>query len=154
MASHHRRESNRRFPLLQTYRRRDGQGWIRDQRQFGRPGQAFDLRRRRVPARAAGRFAAAFGDRAGRGADGGDDHGVDQHLLLEIPAGAPVWEKRGGNFDVLSFAGTTDRIGVTYTVLGYQLESGELYDLWTQIETTSAADLAHSRAILERHLIA
>jgi hypothetical protein len=55
---------------------------------------------------------------------------------------------------VLSFAGTTDRIGVTYTVLGYQLESGELYDLWTRIENTSAADLAHSRAILERHLVA
>jgi hypothetical protein len=77
-----------------------------------------------------------------------------QATVRIVPRDAPFYERRGYQFDVLSFAGTTDRIGVTYTVLGYQLESGELYDLWTRIETTSAADLAHSRAILERHLIA
>jgi Domain of unknown function (DUF5753)/Helix-turn-helix domain len=71
-----------------------------------------------------------------------------------VPKDAPFWEKRGYQFDVLCFAGTADRIGVTYTVLGTQLASGDLYDLWTRIETTTAADPAHSRVILERHLAA
>lgn len=31
-----------------------------------------------------------------------------------IPRDAGFWESRGHNFDVLSFAGTTDRIGVSY----------------------------------------
>ena len=39
-----------------------------------------------------------------------------------IPTGAPIWEKRGCNFDVLSFAGTTDRIGVChYPIIGAQI---------------------------------
>ena len=71
-----------------------------------------------------------------------------------IPAGAPFYERRAHQFDVLSFAGTTDRIGVTYTVLGAELAIADLYDLWTRIENTSAADPAQSRAILERHLAA
>ena len=71
-----------------------------------------------------------------------------------IPEDAAFWEGRGHNFDVLSFAGTTDRIGVSYSVLGAQLASGSLYDLWVRIESTSAADPARSRAILERHLAA
>jgi transcriptional regulator with XRE-family HTH domain len=72
-----------------------------------------------------------------------------------IPTGAPVWEKRGSNFDVLSFAGTTGRIGVCYyPVLGAEIASGDLYDTWARIESTAAADPAHSRAILERHLAA
>ena len=72
-----------------------------------------------------------------------------------IPTGAPVWEKRGCNFDVLSFAGTTGRIGVChYPVLGAGIASGDLYDTWARIESTAAADPAHSRAILERHLAA
>ena len=71
-----------------------------------------------------------------------------------IPADAAFWEGRGHNFDVLSFAGTTDRIGVSYSVLGAQLASGSLYDLWARIESSSAADPARSRAILERHLAA
>jgi transcriptional regulator with XRE-family HTH domain len=72
-----------------------------------------------------------------------------------IPAGAPIWEKRGSNFDVLSFAGTTDRIGVChYPIIGAQIASGDLYDTWARIESTAAADPAHSRAILERHLAA
>jgi hypothetical protein len=72
-----------------------------------------------------------------------------------IPTGAPIWEKRGCNFDVLSFAGTTDRIGVChYPILGAQIASGDLYDTWARIESTAAADPAHSRAILERHLAA
>ena len=41
-----------------------------------------------------------------------------------IPWGAPFWEKRACNFDVLSFAGTTDRIGVAYTAIGASLASG------------------------------
>jgi hypothetical protein len=53
----------------------------------------------------------------------------------------------------LSFAGTTDRIGVRYIpFLGAELASGDLYDLWARIETTLAADPDQSRAILERHL--
>jgi hypothetical protein len=69
-----------------------------------------------------------------------------------IPADAVFYESRGHIFDVLSFAGTTDRIGVSYTFLGAQLASGDLYDLWTRMQNTSAAGLAQSRAILERHL--
>jgi hypothetical protein len=71
-----------------------------------------------------------------------------------IPNGAPFYEGRGHQFDILSFAGTTDRISVSYTILGAQLDPGDLHDLWTQIEATSPADPAHSRAILERHLTA
>jgi transcriptional regulator with XRE-family HTH domain len=78
-----------------------------------------------------------------------------QATVRIIPQDAPFYESRGHQFDILSFAGTTDRIGVTYTILGYQLDSGDdLHDLWTQIEATSAADPAHSRIILERHLAA
>ena len=71
-----------------------------------------------------------------------------------IPGDAVFWESRGYNFDVLSFAGTADRIGVSYSVLGAELASGDLYDLWARIESTSAAGPADSRAILERHLAA
>jgi hypothetical protein len=53
------------------------------------------------------------------------------------------YESRGHNLDVLSFAGTTDRIGVSYSFLGPQLASGDLHDVWTR-----------NRAILERHLAA
>lgn len=71
-----------------------------------------------------------------------------------IPKDTAFYEKRGHNFDVLSFAGTLDRIGVQYVpLLGPELISGsELYDIWTRIETTLAADPADSRAILEQHL--
>jgi transcriptional regulator with XRE-family HTH domain len=70
-----------------------------------------------------------------------------------IPKDALFYERRGHNFDVLSFAGTTDRIGVRYLpFLGAELAPGGLYDLWARIETTSAAAPAQSRAILERHL--
>jgi len=71
-----------------------------------------------------------------------------------IPGNAAFGESRSRNFDVLSFAGTTDRISVTYTVLGAQLAPGDLYDTWTHIEHNSAADLTQSRAILEQHLAA
>jgi len=72
-----------------------------------------------------------------------------------IPKDAVFYESRGHNFDVLSFAGTTDRIGVCYyPVLGAELASGSLYDIWARIESNSAADPAGSRAILERHLAA
>jgi transcriptional regulator with XRE-family HTH domain len=50
-----------------------------------------------------------------------------------IPQDAVFWEKRGCNFDILSFAGTTDRIGVSYTILGASLASSDLYDAWTHI---------------------
>ncbi len=72
-----------------------------------------------------------------------------------IPKDAPFWEKRGCNFDILSFAGTTDRIGVCYyPVLGAEIASGDLYDAWSRIETVAAADPAQSRVLLERHLAA
>ena len=70
-----------------------------------------------------------------------------------IPNGTPIWEKRVHNFDVLSFAGTTDRIGVCYyPILGAELAHGDLYDVWTRIEEHAAAGPAESRAILERRL--
>jgi transcriptional regulator with XRE-family HTH domain len=71
-----------------------------------------------------------------------------------VPADAPFYESRGYQFDLLSFAGTTDRIGVTYTVLGAQLASSDLHDLWTRIETTSAATPTQTQAILTHHLTA
>jgi hypothetical protein len=72
-----------------------------------------------------------------------------------IPMDAPFWESRGHNFDVLSFAGTTDRIGVCYyPVLGAELASGDLHGAWSLIEGNSAAGQAESRAILERRLAA
>ena len=77
-----------------------------------------------------------------------------RHLLaLADSPHAAFWESRGHNFDVLSFAGTTDRISVCYyAVLGAELAAGDLYDDWTHIENTLAAGLTQSRAILERHL--
>jgi len=69
-----------------------------------------------------------------------------------IPRDAPFWEERACNFDVLSFAGTADRIGVSYTVLGASLASGGLYDSWAHIENI-AADHDQSRAILEHYLV-
>jgi hypothetical protein len=83
------------------------------------------------------------------------DLGDSPHATVRvIPKNAPIWEKRVHNFDVLSFAGTTDRIGVCYyPVLGAELAHGDLYDAWIAIET-AAVDPAESRAILERHLAA
>jgi hypothetical protein len=70
-----------------------------------------------------------------------------------IPKDALFYEGRGHQFDILAFAGTSDRIGVSYTVLGYQLESSDtLHDVWTRIETTSAAGPADSRVMLEQRL--
>ena len=40
-----------------------------------------------------------------------------------IPKDAVFYETRGHQFDVLSFAGTADRIGVSYSFLGAQLAS-------------------------------
>jgi hypothetical protein len=69
--------------------------------------------------------------------------------------GAPFWEKRGHNFDILSFAGTTDRIGVIYLpIIGAEIAAGDLHGIWSRIEAISAAGLPQSRAILERHLAA
>jgi transcriptional regulator with XRE-family HTH domain len=81
--------------------------------------------------------------------------GDSPHATIRvIPAGSPFWEKRTHNFDVLSFAGTTDRIGVCYyPVLGAELAHSDLYDAWTAVEGKAAAP-AESRAILERHLAA
>jgi len=77
-----------------------------------------------------------------------------QHATVRvIPNGTPIWEKRVHNFDVLSFAGTSDRIGVCYyPILGAELARGDLYDVWTRIKEHAAADPAESRVILERHL--
>jgi hypothetical protein len=72
-----------------------------------------------------------------------------------VPKNALFWEKRGHNFDVLSFAGTTDRIGVCYLpFLGAQIASSDLHDIWARIESKAATGLAESKAILERHLAA
>jgi transcriptional regulator with XRE-family HTH domain len=72
-----------------------------------------------------------------------------------IPQGTPLWEKRTSNFDILSFAGTTDRIGVCYyPVLGAEIVRGDIYDTWAGIESNAAVGLAESRAILEHNLAA
>jgi hypothetical protein len=70
-----------------------------------------------------------------------------------IPTGTPIWEKRCGSFDILSFAGTTDRIGVCYyPILGAEIVHSDVYPAWAHIESTAAVGLPESRAILERHL--
>jgi transcriptional regulator with XRE-family HTH domain len=81
--------------------------------------------------------------------------GESEHATVRvIPKSTPIWEKRVHNFDVLSFAGTSDRIGVCYyPILGAELAHGDLYDAWTAIET-AVADPAESRVILEGHLAA
>jgi transcriptional regulator with XRE-family HTH domain len=71
-----------------------------------------------------------------------------------IPRGVPLWEKRTCNFDILSFAGTTDRIGVCYSVLGVEIARGDIYEEWAAIEGRAAVGPAESQAILERHLAA
>jgi len=72
-----------------------------------------------------------------------------------IPAGAPIWEKRCSNFDILSFAGTTDRISVCYyPILGAEIVHSDIYPAWAHIENTAAASLEESMAVLERHLAA
>lgn len=72
-----------------------------------------------------------------------------------IPKGAPIWEKRCCNFDILSFAGTTDRIGVCYyPVLGAEIVHVDVYDVWAGIENNAAAGKTESRSILEQHLAA
>jgi transcriptional regulator with XRE-family HTH domain len=79
------------------------------------------------------------------------------HATVRVtPKDAPFWEARGHSFDILSFAGTADRIGVIhYPVIGAELAPADkAHDLWARIESTCAADPAHSRAILERHLAA
>lgn len=71
-----------------------------------------------------------------------------------VPRDAPIYESRIHPFDVLSYAGTTDRIGVSYAAfLGAQL-TPDLYDYWTLIEETSAASPEQSRTILEQQLAA
>jgi hypothetical protein len=78
------------------------------------------------------------------------------HAMVRIIlAGAVFYEAAATSFDVLPLAGTTDRIGVNYSILGAELASGgDLHDLRARIESTSAASPDHSRAILERHLAA
>lgn len=75
-----------------------------------------------------------------------------QTRIRVVPFDAPIWEDRAYQFDVLSFAGTTDRIGVCYTILGTSLATGDLYSLWARIDSDLAADAAGSRAIMERYL--
>lgn len=71
-----------------------------------------------------------------------------------IPNEAPLWEDRAHNFDILSFAGTDDRIGVVHTAIGTMLAHSDPYELWTLISEHSAADPDQSRGILEDRLAA
>lgn len=77
------------------------------------------------------------------------------HATVRVIArDAAFWEQRAHNFDVLSFAGTTDRIGVNYTVLGASLASSHHHDVWKNIADKVATDEPESRTMLERHLAA
>jgi transcriptional regulator with XRE-family HTH domain len=71
-----------------------------------------------------------------------------------IPAEAPLWEDRAHNFAILSFAGTSDRVGVSHTVVGPMIAHGDLHELWTDIAEHSAASPERSRAVLEHRLAA
>jgi hypothetical protein len=75
-----------------------------------------------------------------------------EHATVRVvPMNAPFWEQRGCNFDMLSFVGTDDRIGIGYTIIGPHFASGDLFELWTRIGEI-AADHEASRALLEHHL--
>jgi hypothetical protein len=71
-----------------------------------------------------------------------------------IPLRAPFWEGRAHNFAILSFAGTEDRVGVDYTVIGPMISTGDLRVPWADITERAAAGPAQSRAILQRRLAA
>jgi hypothetical protein len=72
-----------------------------------------------------------------------------------IPWEAPIWEDRVHNFEILSFAGTDDRIGVAHDVLSSRLVPGDdAYALWTHIGEHAASGPEQSRAILQRYLAA
>lgn len=77
------------------------------------------------------------------------DHGT----VRVVPFNAPFWENRGCNFDMLSFAGTADRIGIGYSILGPHFASNadELHTLWERIGEIAAGH-ADSRAMLVRYL--
>lgn len=80
---------------------------------------------------------------------GDSDHGT----VRVVPFNSLFWESRGCNFDMLSFAGTDDRIGVCHTILGahFASSSDDLYALWERIREIAASD-ADSRALLVRYL--
>jgi hypothetical protein len=80
--------------------------------------------------------------------------GTEHATVRVIPGDAPFWEQRVHNFDVLSFAGTTDRIGVCYyAVLGAELAHGDLYEPWTHVDNIAAGP-ERSRVILQDRLAA
>lgn len=75
------------------------------------------------------------------------DHGT----VRVVPFDAPFWENRGCNFDMLSFAGADDRIGICYSILGAHFTSDDLFGLWSRIGDIAASD-TDSRAMLVRYL--
>jgi transcriptional regulator with XRE-family HTH domain len=73
-----------------------------------------------------------------------------------IPKDAALWEERVHNFDVLSFAGTADRIAVFYYLSRARRRARLCRRLrrLAGIKDTAAASPADSRMILSRHLTA
>ena len=60
-----------------------------------------------------------------------------------IPKDAAFYESCGHPFDILSFAGTADRISIRYLpFLGAEPASADLHSLWAHIENASAANPA------------
>jgi hypothetical protein len=69
-----------------------------------------------------------------------------------IPNGVPMWEHCGHNFDMLSFAGTADRIGVLqYPVIGPDFTSGEGPTRNVHSSKPSPPTRTAAGPILERH---
>jgi transcriptional regulator with XRE-family HTH domain len=77
------------------------------------------------------------------------------HVTIRVvPMHAPIAEHRLYNFDILSFAGTADRIGISYTALGTYFAHSDAYGIWEDIKDRFAVDPAPSRTILEQRLAA
>ncbi|MFG2000363.1 Scr1 family TA system antitoxin-like transcriptional regulator [Spirillospora sp. NPDC048911] len=76
----------------------------------------------------------------------------DEAKVRIVPSSAPLFEDRASNFDVLEFPGISDRISLVHHVLGMELATVDLSDLWTLIEDKSALPPDDSRDILRSHL--
>ncbi|MFC9977368.1 Scr1 family TA system antitoxin-like transcriptional regulator [Spirillospora sp. NPDC127200] len=69
-----------------------------------------------------------------------------------VPSSAPIFEDRLYNFDVLEFPRISDRISLSYSVLGIALAAVDLSELWDRIEGGYTMSVDASRELLRQHL--
>jgi transcriptional regulator with XRE-family HTH domain len=78
---------------------------------------------------------------------------TDHTTVRVVPLDTAFSENLAYPFDILSFAGTDDRISVShFPVLGMEFSHSDLYDIWQRISTTNAATPEDSRNLLQRTL--